>query len=93
MAKLNSDYNNNKKNALVRNEIILKIKVKPNSKKTEIIEKTFDAWQIKVAAPPVRGQANKELVSFLAQEFHVAKANIAIIKGEKSKEKIVKISQ
>jgi len=75
------------------NEVILKIKVKPNAKRTEIVKKDNNEWKIKISAPPVNGLANKELISVLAKEFDIPASNIEIKKGLKSKEKLVKITR
>ena len=57
-----------------------------------------DAWlgpmaqrgfKIRLSAPPLDGQANEQLVSFLAQQFGVAKSQISIIKGHRSRQKIL----
>jgi len=71
----------------------IKIKVIPNSKKSEIIKdiQEKDFLKIKVNAPAQKGKANKKLVGILAEYFNVPKAKIKIIKGEKSHNKIVEI--
>lgn len=80
-----SSFNSSSKDILVR--------VVPNSSKTEIIEETDNYLKIKLKSAPVKGQANKELINFLAKKYHVAKSQIEIIKGLTSKEKLVKIYQ
>jgi uncharacterized protein (TIGR00251 family) len=45
--------------------------------------------RIKVAAPPREGEANKQLVSFLAKRFSLPRREIEIESGEKSKTKII----
>ncbi|RPH39755.1 MAG: DUF167 domain-containing protein, partial [Burkholderiales bacterium] len=46
---------------------------------------------IKIAAPPDKGKANKELVDFLAETLGIRKSAIQIIKGQASRNKIVAI--
>lgn len=77
---------------------IMKISVKtiPNAKKTEIVNRNLSLFgeetlKIKVSAPPVEGKANKALIEFLAEHFRVSKSNVKILKGEKSREKIIEI--
>jgi uncharacterized protein (TIGR00251 family) len=43
--------------------------------------------RIKVAARPRQGEANRELIAFLAKHFHVAKRDIEIESGGKSRTK------
>lgn len=69
----------------------IKIKVIPRSSFNEIIELPDGSLKIKLTAPPVDGEANKKLIDFLSKEWKITKSKIKIIKGEKSKEKIVEI--
>jgi len=50
------------------------------------------ALKIRLAAPPVDGAANAELVKLLAKSFGVSKSEIEIISGETSKTKKIKIT-
>jgi len=46
---------------------------------------------VRVNAKPVNGEANKALIKTLSGHFDVAKSFIRIVKGEKSRNKIVEI--
>jgi len=72
-------------------EIILNLKVIPRSKINKIVERRDNFLKIKLTAPAIEGRANKALREFLAQEFKISKNKIEIIKGEKGREKIIKI--
>ncbi len=52
---------------------------------------TNGVFQIRIAAPPVKGKANKELISFLGQTLGLKKSSINITKGHTSRNKIVAI--
>ncbi len=68
----------------------LKIKVIANAKKSNVIqEKNF--LKIKVDAPAQKGKANKRLIEILAEHFKVSKTKIKIIKGHKSREKVIEL--
>ncbi|MEO0087074.1 MAG: DUF167 domain-containing protein [candidate division WOR-3 bacterium] len=69
---------------------IIKIRVIPNAKKNEIV-KEKDRLKVYLTAPPIEGKANKVLIEILAEYFNVKKGQIKIIKGEKSKDKIIEI--
>lgn len=69
----------------------LKINVIPKSSINKIIKISEDELKIKLTAPPVDGQANRELIKLLSKEYKTAKANISILKGETGKNKIVEI--
>ena len=50
-----------------------------------------ETLRIKLNAPPIDGAANQRLIEFLAEKFDVAKKNIKILHGEKSRIKEVEI--
>lgn len=50
-----------------------------------------EALKIRLAAPPVEGNANEALIAFIAQAFGVAKRDVTIVGGEKSREKRVEV--
>jgi len=70
-----------------------KLKITPRASKNEIVGELSDGTiKIKLKAPPVDGEANKELIKFLSTEWKIAKTRIKIIKGLTSKNKIVQIN-
>jgi uncharacterized protein len=69
----------------------LSIKVQVRAKKTALIGQHAGMLKIALKAPPVDGAANEELIRFLSQEFGCARSKIEIIKGELSREKVVRI--
>lgn len=68
----------------------MKIKVVPNAKKNKVLDEG-ERLKVYVAAPPTEGKANKAVIELLAEFFEVKRGNVRIIKGEKSREKIVEI--
>ena len=71
--------------------IIFNVRVVPNSSKSEIIGEFDGSLKIKIAAPPVDGAANAELIKVLAKKLGAAKSAVEIIGGQSSKNKQVKI--
>lgn len=69
----------------------LRILVKPGSKEQKFT-KSDTELRIHLKASPIKGKANKELISFLAEILHLKKSNIDIVKGKKSRDKIVSIA-
>jgi uncharacterized protein (TIGR00251 family) len=69
---------------------IVNVRVVPNAKKNEIKEQD-DGLKVYLAAPPVEGKANKLLIRVLAKHFGTKKSCIDILKGEKSRNKVVRI--
>ena len=71
----------------------ISIMVKANAKASKV-EKIDDSnFIVFVKAAPIEGKANEAIVESLAEYFNVAKADIEIIRGHKSKEKIIKINK
>jgi uncharacterized protein (TIGR00251 family) len=63
----------------------------PNATKNEITGLINGVLSIKISAPPVKGKANKELISFLSQRLALGKGRIDIIKGHTTRNKIIAI--
>lgn len=72
--------------------VTLTVYVQPNAKQTEIHGYYGGHLKIKLAATPVEGQANKALVTFLAERLDVARTRIQLVRGEKSRLKTVELS-
>lgn len=70
--------------------MILNIKVIPNAKRNAITEES-GRYKVHLTAPAVEGKANKALIDFLADHFGVKKNKVRIIRGDKSREKVVEI--
>lgn len=67
------------------------MRVVPRASRSEIIGEHDGALKIKLAAPPVDGSANAELIKTLAKAFGVANRSVEIVSGQTSKTKQVKI--
>ncbi len=68
----------------------LNVKVFPNAKQEKLIMEEGRS-RVYLSAPPVEGKANKALIVFLAEHFHVKKSMITIISGLTKREKLVEI--
>ncbi|MFH1727789.1 MAG: DUF167 domain-containing protein [Pseudomonadota bacterium] len=71
--------------------LLLYVKLIPNASKTEISEITDELIKIKVTEAPIDNKANQALIKFLAKKLGLSKGLLKIIKGEKSKEKTIRI--
>lgn len=75
----------------------LALKVTPGAKKNEILGWEDDyplvgrVLKVKIAAPPVEGKANKEIVLFLAKALGVTKSAIEVVHGTSGRIKLVEI--
>ena len=67
------------------------VRVQPRASRSELAGEYGDALKIRLAAPPVNGAANDELVSFLSNIFAVARKSIRILAGETARSKLIEI--
>ncbi|MCC6369068.1 MAG: YggU family protein [Bryobacterales bacterium] len=75
-------------------DLILRIKVIPKSSRTEMAGEMADGTlKVRVAAPPEKGKANAELCAFLAKHYGVPRGRVAILSGETSPLKHVRIKR
>jgi uncharacterized protein (TIGR00251 family) len=79
------------KNTRTPGELRLKVRVKPRASKSRVLGLKGDELEVAVAAPPVDGAANLELIRTLADHYGVAKSAVEIVSGETGRHKIVRI--
>ncbi|RLB12395.1 MAG: YggU family protein [Deltaproteobacteria bacterium] len=73
-------------------EAKIRVKVIPGASKNQIVGLEDGLVRIKIAAPPVKGKANKTLRDYLAKRLRVKKGDIEITSGEHSRVKTVSIT-
>jgi uncharacterized protein (TIGR00251 family) len=69
----------------------LELHVQPGAKRTEVTGMHGERIKIRLAAPPTDGRANAALIEFLAEAFGVARRDVTILSGMKSRDKRVLI--
>jgi hypothetical protein len=80
-------------NALIvqdtRDGAILTVHIQPKASTTECVGIHGDALKIRVAAPPVDGAANDELIRFLARQLSIPSTSVRIHSGAGGRHKRV----
>ena len=71
--------------------IILPVRIQPRSSKDEVVGEYNGALKIRLTSPPVEGEANRRCIEFLAKRLKIGKSQIEIIKGGRSRDKMIKI--
>lgn len=71
--------------------MILRVKVKPRSRSSELNQEPDGSWVARLKAPPVDGKANAELVALVAARFGRPKSAVSIKSGLSGRVKIVQI--
>jgi len=59
----------------------LRIRVKPNARVSLLTQQEDGSWLAQIAAVPVDGKANAELIALIARHFGVRKSQVAIKSG------------
>jgi len=73
------------------NEAKISLRVYPNASRNEIVGFTEGVLRVRVSAPPSKGKANRELMTFLSRLLGVNKSSVNIIKGYTTRDKVVAI--
>lgn len=71
--------------------MLIKVKIFLAEKKRGVVKKKEDEFEVRVKSKPIKGEANREIVSLLANFFSLPEKKIKIIKGQKRRNKIIKI--
>ena len=75
----------------MRNGTEVSLRVHPNAARNQVVGFADGTLRVRIAAPPVKGKANKELIAFLSQVLGVGKSSVAITKGHTSRNKVISI--
>lgn len=70
----------------------LEVQVQPNAGRNAIVAFSENVLRVKIAAPPVEGKANQELIKYLSNLLNIRKSNISIDRGHTGRRKMVTIS-
>lgn len=69
----------------------LQVRVRPGAKKNAVTGRGAGLLMIAIAAPPIEGRANEELVRFLAEELGIPRRQVQVIRGVTSRLKVLEI--
>ncbi|MFO0662732.1 MAG: DUF167 domain-containing protein [Polyangiaceae bacterium] len=69
----------------------LTVRAKPSAKESAIARADGLEADVRLAAPPIDGKANDELVRILSKALGVPRKNIAVVMGQSSKQKVVQV--
>lgn len=73
-------------------EIVLRIHAKPGAKQNSITD-ISETIGVQIAAPPVDGEANTELVKFISKVLQLRKSDLSLDRGSKSREKVLLVAK
>ncbi len=73
------------------NAVRLSVRVQPRASRSEVVGEHDGALKVRLAAPPVEGAANRELMRFLGKLLGVAPSRVSVVAGATGKSKVVEI--
>ena len=76
----------------LENEVKIPLRVHPGARRNEVMGFSGEVLRVKVAAPPIRGKANQELVDFFSGLLGVGKDSVSIVRGHTSRNKVIAIT-
>jgi uncharacterized protein len=71
--------------------VLLRLRVIPRARRTEISGRRGDAILVRLAAPPVDGAANDALIAFLAERLEIPRRQIALARGATTRDKTIAV--
>lgn len=94
---INSEDNKTQtENAVTTNkngEIVIRIHAKPGAKQNGITDISTEAIGVQIAAPPLDGEANTELIKYLSKVLQLRKSDVSLDRGSKSREKTILVTK
>nr|XP_037291306.1 UPF0235 protein C15orf40 homolog [Rhipicephalus microplus] len=72
--------------------VAIRVRAKPGASESRITDVSDDSVGVQIAAPPVDGEANTELIRFLSKLLNLRKSDLSLEKGSRSKDKVVLIT-
>lgn len=71
----------------------LRVRVSPGARRSEIVGRLGEAWKLRVRSAPERGRANDDVVELLARHLAVPRADVRVVSGHTSRDKVVEIER
>ncbi|XP_023712182.1 UPF0235 protein C15orf40 homolog, partial [Cryptotermes secundus] len=72
--------------------VVIRIQAKPGAKQNAVTEIGTEAVGVQISAPPVEGEANTELVKYMAAVLGIRKSDVSLDKGSRSRQKTVVVT-
>ena len=72
-------------------DVLIRVRVTANSKGARVTKVGESSYEVRVDEKATGGRANRRLVEMLAEHFQVPKSRIRIVRGAKSREKMVEV--
>ncbi len=77
---------------LSQHSVLLAVRVKPRARQSLVLGVREGVLEVAVAAPPVEGEANRELIAVVARHFGLPKSSVSILAGTSGRNKWIGLS-
>jgi uncharacterized protein (TIGR00251 family) len=67
----------------------VQLRVSPGARQSRVVGRHGDAWKVRVAPAPEKGQANAAVVALLADTLALPRGGVSIVSGHASRDKTV----
>ncbi len=67
------------------------VRLQPRGRRDELVQIRDGVLIARVTAPALEGRANRALCRLLAERLGIAPSRVAIVRGERSREKLIEI--
>jgi len=68
------------------------VRVQPRARRDEVLGMRDGVLVARVTAPALHGRANQALCTLIARRLGVGRAQVSILRGERSRDKLVRIA-
>lgn len=75
----------------IEGAVVFEVRVSPRASRNEIVGVREGILKVALTAPPVDGAANQALIKLLAKALGIAKSNVAIVRGERGRHKVLEV--
>jgi hypothetical protein len=69
----------------------IRVRAQPRASRSAIAGEHGGSLRVRLAAPPVNGAANEELIRFLAERLGVPRRRVTLLRGAGAREKVVAV--
>lgn len=70
---------------------LIAVHAQPRAGRSKVVGPHGDALKVRLAAPPVEGAANKELLKLLSKVLGVSRSRLALVAGDSSRRKRIRV--
>ena len=71
--------------------MLINVHVSTNAKQAQLTKIDNDSYEVRIDERAIEGRANNRLLEILSKHFGVPKSRITIIRGAKSRDKLIEI--